>query len=289
VSEVAYLGVAGSYSHTAAIEYFTNPPDEGYEFLGHKNFRAIFNRLSETDDPSVQGIVPIENTLAGSIYDNYDLLDANDVHVIGEHYLKISHLLLGTPAFDRAKLEEPGDAIKVYSHPKALEQCSEFLAARPWLEPQVFGDTATAAQFVSELDDVRSLSISSPAAGELYCLTTVAENIANNPENYTRFLALGKEAIPPENANKCSLIIQMPFVRGSLNAVVGEIFESGCSIPKIESRPLAGKPFEYLFYFDIKYGESPHSLPEILERISAKTIETKLLGAYSVRNITPAV
>lgn len=272
---IGYLGIPGSYSHTAATQFFA---DADYSFVGYESFRDIFEGIRNKEIAS--GAIPIENTLAGSIYENYDLLDAFDIPVIGEYYLKISHSLLAQKKFASKDLKTSDYIIKVYSHPKALEQCSDFLRKRPWMKPQSFSDTANAAKFISEQHDPNLASIGSQEAAKLYDLKVVAKNIENNPENYTRFLVIGSDTLPSQEADKCSLIMYLPHVRGSLYYALRALFDNECSITKIESRPLIGKPFEYVFYFDFKYDAAQHDIVQIVKDLKVKAIKAKLLGTY---------
>ena len=272
---IGYLGIPGSYSHTAATQFFA---DADYSFVGYESFRDIFEGIRNKEIAS--GAIPIENTLAGSIYENYDLLDAFDIPVIGEYYLKISHSLLAQKKFASKDLKTSDYIIKVYSHPKALEQCSDFLRKRPWMKPQSFSDTANAAKFISEQHDPNLASIGSQEAAKLYDLKVVAKNIENNPENYTRFLVIGKTECPPTGKDKTSLVISLPNKTGSLFSVLQKFNEHSLNLLKIESRPLKKNRWEYNFFIDFVGHKQDLKIKQILDEIKVHCIGFDVLGSY---------
>src|SRR3990167_7647420 len=146
LNKIAYLGIPGSFSHTAAIKYFpTNS-----SFIGTETFRDIFDMIEV--GKAKYGAIPIENSLAGSVYENYDLLDNYKLYIVGEHYIKIEHYLL-VPGRNNKTRVDLKQIKKVYSHQKALEQCGSFFKAHPWIDKITYSDTANAARFVSHKSD----------------------------------------------------------------------------------------------------------------------------------------
>jgi prephenate dehydratase len=272
MNKIAYLGIPGSYSHSAALAFFKDSKD----FVGVASFKDIFEAIKSGSVDA--GVLPIENTLAGSIYENYDLLDHNDLHVIGEYSLRIEHCLLGHGSTsDRQDLKH----IKtVYSHPKALEQCENFFVEHPWIGKVSYSDTAHAARFVKESDDTTVAAIASAQAANLYGLTVIKSSLEDDLHNYTRFLAIATQADDSKDADKCSLIVQIPHILGSLYKTLGVLESNGCNLMKIESRPLRGKAFEYIFYFDFRYDYHKHYISKILGELKSIGAVIKVLGIY---------
>lgn len=279
MSTISYQGVPASFSHIAAYQYF----GPQHEYVGTNQFVEIFNNLSS--NKSEYGVVPVENTLAGSVYENYDHLFHFDVYAIGEITIKIEHQLLGmqqSTAADNFKQIK-----KVYSHIKALEQCEHFFETHPWIEKIIHSDTAGAAKMVAESQDPTIAAIASRQAGELYKLQTLQANIEDDPRNFTRFLIISNEKKEIDNADKCSLIITLPHTPGSLYAALAQLASHGVNLTKIESRPILGKPFEYVFYIDIEFPDIPKSkmTEVIMNDFKKHTNSIKILGFYkSVSN-----
>ena len=276
---VAYLGIPGAYSHQAAIAF--NGGDA--TLLGYQSFAEVFGAVSQ--GYANVGIVPIENTLAGSIYENYDLIDKHRSTVTGEQYLRIEHSLLVAPELGGVALAEVKKTlVKVYSHPKALEQCNTFLAENPHIEPVAWSDTASAAQFVSETGDPTVAAIASLMAGEVYGLQTAVSNLENNRQNYTRFIAFTRhdETIEKavQNANKCSVVLYLPHTSGTLQKALQVLADTACNLTKIESRPLIGKPFEYLFYLDFGFAESSIPVDQVIKSLEKYSGTCTMLGMY---------
>ncbi|MCX7996390.1 MAG: prephenate dehydratase [Patescibacteria group bacterium] len=272
---VAYLGIPGSYSYLAARRQFAGT---GFEFVGASSFRAIFTGIENGNFD--YGMIPVENSLAGSVYDNYDLLHQHDVAVVGEQYLKIDLHLLGTKSSMQpaTRLEHIS---KVVSHYKALEQCDRFLANHPWIKSEIHSDTAGAAKFVADQKDPFLAAIASRETAEIYGLDILAENVQDNEFNYTRFLVIAKEPEAAEAPNKCSIIFTVSHKPGSLFAALQALAEGKMNLDKIESRPIAGKPFEYIFYVDFDWnGSSLADVQSILEKFKKSTNSLKVLGFY---------
>ncbi len=272
---ISYQGVPGSFSHIAANNYF----GENNTFIGTKAFKEIFENLKY--GKAISAVVPVENTIAGTIYENYDHLDAYSIYAIGEYSLKVEHHLLAihTPQEIETRMKE---IKKVYSHIKALEQCNTFFELYPWIEKTVFSDTAGAAQMIAEKKDPSIAAIASANAAKLYDLDILKTNIEDNQFNYTRFLVISSQEKQIEGANKCSLIFTLPHVPGSLYMTLGIFADNKMNLTKIESRPIHGKPFEYVFYVDLEFKDQDlnHVKNIIDTELTTVTQTIRNLGFY---------
>ena len=268
--KVAFQGIPGSFSHTAAVNIF----GQDNSFIGVNQFRKIFELVKEKK--ADRGVVPIENSLAGSVHENYDLLSRYKIPIVGEYYLEIEHNLLGIEkSKDFKKIKE------AYSHPKALEQCVTFFENHPWIEKKLFSDTAGAAKFVADSKDVTKAAIASRNASELYGLPILKKNIEDNKFNFTRFLIISCEKKSTQKPNKCSLVFTVKHVPGSLANALRVFAENGVNLVKIESRPIHGKPFEYLFYVDLEFSKDRESkMNSIIEEFKKETQSVMVLGYY---------
>ncbi len=268
---VAYQGITGSFSSMAA-RVFYGPALTPLQTI---RFREIFEHV--TSGRADAGVVPIENALAGSIHEMYDLLSEYDCSVVGEYYCPVQlHLMTASPS-------EKIDLItQVFSHPKALEQCSDFLEQHTHISPVIFSDTAGAAAHVQKLNTQGIAAIASQEAAQEYGLSVVASSIQNHPSNMTRFFALAHHPEAAERPSKCTLILRLRHEPASLYSLLGEFAELAINVTKIESRPIPGKPFEYSFHIDLETTpQSTGTLYEAVERAKAATVDTRVLGFYS--------
>mgnify|MGYP001181035830 CR=1 FL=1 len=237
---VAYQGVPGANSEIATLGYF----GEGVEPVPTPSFTALVDSVltGQTDF----GVLPIENSLAGSVIDSYDLLIERPVFIVGELYQHVRYQLLALPG---VKLE---DVRRVYSHPQALAQTADYLRAHPAIEPEAAFDTAGAAKLVADRGLRDAAAIAPRLAGVRYGLVPLAADIQSHAENYTRMvvLARGEQQPPADGVVKTSVIAGLRHEPGSLAALLGVLQRAGMNLTKIESRPIIGKPWEYLFYLD---------------------------------------
>lgn len=271
---ITYQGVKGSFSYLTAVKEF----GLNHVFVDSHTFQEAFERVE--NGQADYAVMAIENSLIGSIYENYDLLNHFDMQIVGEHFTRIEHCLLAlkTP---QDKTQQLRSIQKVLSHPKALAQCTRFFQQHPWMEAVVHMDTAAAAAEISERGDPAYAAIASAQAGELYGLNIVSQGIEDDPKNYTRFVLITKEAGESPSADKCSLLIQLKNRPGILVEVLKLFASQGLNLTKIESRPLKGSPFEYLFYIDIEYaGKTKEDLENILRVLRTKVELLKILGFY---------
>ena len=265
---VAIQGERGSFSHQAAVEALGAEirlqPQPTFEAL----FAAVVNGQADN------GLLPIENSLAGSIHENYDRLRSSPLHIVGETQLRVRHCLLARPG---ASL---GSIRRVASHPVALAQCRGFFAARPHVEAVAAYDTAGSVRDLLRADGMATQgAIASRLAGEMYGAQVLMEGIEDDPQNYTRFLLLSRDARPTSGPGKTSLVFSMPNIPGALHRALGAFATRGVDLAKIESRPLRGRPWEYSFYLDA-LGDPAGSLGEALVELGAMASELRVLGSY---------
>lgn len=275
MKRIAYQGVKGSFSYMTALKQF----GEKNTFIGMQTFKEVFEEV-ENGKADV-AVLPIENSLIGSIYENFDLLNSYAMKIIGENYTKIEHCLLATK-IPFETIEERLKVIKnVLSHPKALEQCSLFFQEHPWMKAVVYMDTAAAAAEVAVCKDPASAAIASESAAEIYGLEILRRGIEDDPRNYTRFATIAKEEISRDRADKCSLLMQLKHAPGALAEVLNLFANREINLTKIESRPLRGSPFKYLFYLDFEFSiNTGRYIEDLLQVLSDHVLMLKILGFY---------
>lgn len=270
-NRVAYQGIHGSFSSMAARALY----GVDHTPIHTRRFREIFEHVvrGEAD----WGVIPIENALAGSVHENVDLLSEFDCAIVAEHYCPVRlHLMaIATSGQDLSSF------VSVISHPKALEQCSEFLEHHSNLTQTSFSDTAGAAAHVRDVGNPLVLAIASEEAANTYGLAIIARDIQNHALNSTRFFAISASELPCSDPTKASLLLTLPHQPGSLHRLLGEICDSNLNVTKIESRPIAGKPFEYLFHLDIESCQgSAQGLQGCISRLQPLCNTLRLLGLY---------
>ena len=267
MKKIAYQGTKASFSEIAIDRFFGN----NVQAIGKISFEDVFKSLESQEVE--MAAVPIENSLIGPIVENFDLFHRYDAKIIGELCLPIEHCLVG---LKDQKIEE---IKKVYSHPKALAQCTLFFQAHPWIEPIVHYDTAGAVQEIAERSDRTAAAIGSRKTAEIYSLAVIKENLEDDPSNTTRFLFLRKSAPQDLKEGKCSLLFTLKHIPGALAEILKILAEHELNLMQIVSRPIREKPFEYLFFVDILFSRD-HDLQTILHRLKEKTELLKLLGIY---------
>jgi prephenate dehydratase len=263
---VAIQGEAGSFSHAAALETH----GAVIRLVPCATFVELFRAVESGDATS--GVVPIENTLAGSVHENYDLLSAYALHVVGETELRIRHCLIAPP---RTRLP---DVRRVASHPVALAQCRRFFTTHPDLVAVPAYDTAGSVRDLMTGKVEAEAAIASALAAELYGAAVLEEGLEDHAENYTRFLVVARE---PGDGNKTSLILSLGNTPGTLYRALGVFAGRGLNLTKIESRPIPGRPWEYLFYLDVV--DTGQGIAAALEELRAFTSGIRVLGTYPAR------
>ncbi len=264
---VAYQGVPGAFSESAALKF---APEA--ETVGFPTFREAFMAAAAGDFTHV--CLPVENSLAGSINQTYDLLRDSVLHVVAEQIVRVRHNLLAKPG---VKLEE---IRRVYSHPQALEQCAGFLAKHN-MEAVVDFDTAGAAKLLSENGGEGKAAIASVQAAEHYGLQVLVPDIEDLDFNLTRFFVMGHEESQPSAVpRKSSLIIATKHKPGELVECLKLFPENGVNMTKLESRPRRDKPWSYLFYVDIEGDIGDSNVAAALTGIMRRAAMLKFLGSY---------
>ena len=266
--KIAIQGEPGSFSHEAAMKLV---PDG--EIAPYSLSAEVFAAVSEGRVDAA--VIPIENSLAGSVSEHFDLLLTHDVRVERETLLRIRHNLIARPGVAMGEIE------RVYSHPVALAQCRRFLAAHPGMEAIAFYDTAGSVKQAMELGDRRVAGIGSEAAARHYGAAILEAGIEDNAENYTRFFLVRRaaEAVTEAGANKISLAFSLEHRPGSLVSALAAMAFLGINLTKIESRPVHGKPWEYIFYVDCKI-QSAEEGARAIEGLGRHCSMVKELGRY---------
>ena len=266
---VAFQGEAGAYSEAAAYNYFGAET----ETLPCKSFDSLFAAVSE--GRATHGMAPIENSLAGSIHRNYDLLLRNELHIIGEYHLRVSHCLMALPG---VALE---DVQRVYSHPQALAQCENSLNALG-LTPVAGADTAGSARALKENNDITSAALASRLAAQVYGLEILQDNMEDDPANYTRFLALAPQANNKHDAEtyKTSIAFTLINKAGILFNALSIFALREIDLTKIESRPQQGKPWEYLFHIDFIGHVDDKPVERALKHLEEIAPFIRVFGSY---------
>jgi prephenate dehydratase len=265
---IAIQGEPGSFSHEAALKLVPNAAIVPLS-LSAQVFSAVSNGAVEA------AVIPIENSLAGSVSEHFDLLLTHDVKVEKETLVRIRHSLIAMPGVSS------GEIHRVFSHPVALAQCRRFLAAHPQMEAFAFYDTAGSVKQLVELRDRQAAAIASEAAAHYYGAQILQAGIEDNPENFTRFFLVrhSKDSVADPESNKMSLAFSLEHRPGSLVAALTELSAIGTNLTKIESRPVHGKPWEYIFYVDCQI-RSSREVSDAIEALARHCSMVKELGRY---------
>lgn len=264
---IAFQGETGAYSEQAARAFFGN----GCQVLPCRTFHEAFVAVAE--GRAQAAVLPIENSLAGSVHQNYDLLLQHHLHITGEVILRISHHVMALPGVSWEQVQ------RVYSHPQALEQCREFLHKRSDLETIPAYDTAGSAKLIAENGWREAAAIASAQAAEHYGLNILHSNVESNHQNYTRFLVLKKDAVPVTEG-KTSIVFSTQHIPGSLFKTLAVFALRDINLLKIESRPQHGSPWQYIFYLDFEGTPSQNHCRKALEHLGEITAFVRVLGAY---------
>ena len=273
MKRVAIQGGPGAYHEQAAREYFRG---EELEIVPCNTFRNIFEEAVK--DPRLIAVMAIENTIAGGLLPNHDLLKLHDLQIAGEHKLRISHTLAALPGSKLSDIKE------VMSHPMALMQCEDFIDTMPGVKVVEHEDTALAAKDISDKEMHGSAAICSALAAEMYGLEILAEGIETNKRNFTRFLILAQDEMlkhvqKDNNINKSSLVFVLPHKEGSLSQILSVLSFYDVNLTRIQSLPIIGSEWEYQFYIDLTfedYNRYKQSIDAIIPLVSG----LKILGEY---------
>lgn len=263
---IACQGVQGAYSGEAAKALF---PDSPIDF--HKQFEDVFEAVNQ--NKARFGIIPVENSTAGSVHESYDLIMKYKFFIVGAYDLRVDHCLCAKPGVKFENIEN------VYSHTQALSQCNIFLKNFDFTGI-TFSNTAAAAKFVSESEKNNIAAICSESAAKKYGLKIIRKGIQNVTNNTTRFIVISKELVIDEDAEKISLIFSAPHRTGSLYRVLGRFSMTGLNLTKLESRPVANGRFDYYFYVDILGSVRDEQTLDLLCALSDELPEFSFLGNY---------
>jgi len=266
MTKVAFQGERGAFSEDAVITFFGD-----VELFPSRYIADVFEAVLR--DEVDFGVVPVENSQAGSINDTYDLLLSYPLNIVGEIHLRISHCLMALPG-------ESLDGIKmIYSHPQALAQCEEFLRK---LKAEIVPtyDTAGSAKRIKESGLKGCAAVASRRAAQIYGLEILAEKIETNVNNYTRFFVISKKKAEPAPKSKTSLVFGTKNIPGALYACLGAFATRDINLTKLESRPSRDKPWEYIFYVDFEGHIDDQVCQEALAELKEKTNFIKILGSY---------
>jgi prephenate dehydratase len=267
--KVAFQGEYGAYSEQAVYGYF----DLAVETLPCGSFDEVFSVVA--DGAVETGLVPIENTLAGSIHHNYDLLLSHKLWIVGEYFLRVRHCLIAAPGVKKS------DIRRVISHPQALGQTAGYVRAMPGVKSEPVFDTAGSVKMLKESGDRTTAAIASRRAAELYGMEILEEGIEDDPENYTRFLAISPTPVVPPADAKSSIVFTLKNQPGGLFKAMSVFALRDIDLTKIESRPLIGKPWEYLFYIDFAGSTDDEHVKKALDHLGEYALTLRLLGCYA--------
>ncbi len=262
---VAFQGERGAYSEAAAMTFFK----ETIETVPYPTFHEVLEstEAGKTD----YAILPVENSLEGSVGESYDLLLTTKLNVIGETYHRIKHCLIGFDVLEKIDT--------VYSHPQALGQCRKFIQEHHFKAIPTY-DTAGSVKILLELKKDNTACIASRTAAEIYKVPIIKEGIEDNFNNYTRFLVLANEKHDGTAKDKTSIIFSIKHTPGSLYNVLEKFHIHKINLTKIESRPTKTTPWEYNFYVDLEGNQNDKNIHDALEKIRPNTIFLKILGSY---------
>lgn len=273
MKRIAIQGIRGSFHDIAVQQYFM---DEETELICCSSFTQVFAEMKA--DPTVIGMVAIENTIAGSLLHNYELLRESKASVVGEHKLRIKHSIMCLPDDDWNDIKE------VHSHPVALMQCRQFLSQHTDLKVVEADDTASAAKTISQQKQHGHAAICSAQAAPIYGMKILEDGIETNKHNFTRFLVLAAPSRANllrdiRQTNKASIVFSLPHAEGSLSHVLSVLSFYKLNLTKIQSLPIIGHEWEYMFYVDILFDDYTR-YSQGIDAIRPLTSDLKILGEY---------
>ena len=265
---VACQGVEGAFSQIACEKIFKSP-----FILYFKNFEAVFNAIDK--GLCQYGILPIENSTAGSVKKVYDLMISHNFSIVRTFRMKVDHNLLAKKGTKISDIKE------IYSHEQAINQCSEFLQSLEGVTVIPVANTAIASEMVanSPRNDVAALS--SRACAELYGLTCLKSSVQDNDNNHTRFICISKNLEIYPGADKTSIMMVLPHKPGSLYKLLARLYTLGINVTKLESRPIPNREFEFMFYFDLETSIYSEEFVQLMCELDELCEEFKYLGSYS--------
>ncbi len=264
--QVAVCGIAGAYADQASKTMLCDAQNVYCD-----SFDEVFDKVKNGD--ADYGVLPIENSTAGSIHEVYDLIAKHKLYIVKDYKMPITHCLLANKGVELSQITD------VYSHEQAISQCSEFLKQNPQINVHRFNNTATSAKLVAEKGGTIG-AIASECCADLYGLDVVKRDIKNAQENYTRFICISKELVIQDKADKVSLVLTLPHVSGSLNRLISRFSANELNMTKIESRPIPNTDFEFRFYFDFEGSVAHERVLCLLCALQNELENFQFLGNY---------
>jgi prephenate dehydratase len=264
---IAFQGEPGAYSEAAALRY-----TEHADLLPCESFELVFEAVAS--GRATHGILPVENSIGGSIHRNYDLLLEHDLPIVGEMQLIITHNLMALPG---TRLE---DVTRIYSHPQALAQCERFLRTLPGVEIVASYDTAGSARIIRDEGLRDTAAVASRRAAEFFGLEILCEGIQDFDHNITRFIIISRQADPIGPPDKTTLAFALKNEPGALFKALSVFALRDIDLTKLESRPIPGRPWEYLFYVDLAVGRDDLRCGRAIVHLAESARWVKTLGSY---------
>jgi prephenate dehydratase len=267
---VAYQGEPGAYSEAAALTYAP-----GAEVVPCPSFDEVF-RTVEAGTVAL-GVLPIENSIGGTIHRNYDLLLEHDLTIVGDREIRLVHSLLALPGVALGQVRQ------IFSHPQALAQCDRFLRGLPGVEVVATYDTAGSAKLLQDRQLTDAAAIASERAARVFGLAVLQTGIQDHSDNFTRFIVVSRtdaERPSDEDTNKTTIVFSLPNEPGALFKALSVFALRGIDLTKLESRPLPGRPWEYLFYVDLRVGAQDVACARALAHLGEFAPTLRNLGSY---------
>ena len=265
---VACQGVEGAYSGIACEKLFKRP-----NIFYFNSFDAVFTAIER--GLCRYGVIPVENSTAGSVNAVYDLMRQHDFRIVRSVRIKVDHNLLVHPGTQLSEIRE------IYSHAQAISQCAGFLQTMPDVKVIPCENTAVAAKLVSESKDPGIAALSSRSCSKLYGLTVLKEDVQDSGNNYTRFICISRDLEIYPGADRTSLMMVLPHEPGSLYKVLSRFYALGINMNKLESRPIPERSFEFMFYFDLETSVYSSQFIQLMGELSELSEEFEYLGSYS--------
>ncbi len=264
--KIAYQGEPGAFSEAASLLVNADAT-----LVPCRSFEEVFASVEQ--GPAQYGVLPIENSIGGSIHRNYDLLMENHLPIVGEVEVPVVHHLLAMPGASQAAIR------RVYSHPQALAQCERFLRT---LSVEIIAtyDTAGSAKMVADGKLTDTAAIASARAGEIFGLVPLASSIQDFSDNITRFIVIGRRPLNDDAPNKTTIVFSLPNEPGSLFKALSAFALRGVGLTKLESRPIPGRPWEYLFYVDLAAARDEMPCQRALGNLAEFAPVLRTLGSY---------
>lgn len=264
---IAYQGEPGAYSEAAALRF-----SDHADLLPCETFDQVFEAVAA--GKATHGIVPVENSIGGSIHRNYDLLLEHDLPIVGEVEMPITHNLMALPG---TALEQ---VTRIYSHPQALAQCERFLRGLPGVKVEATYDTAGSAKLIRDRQLADAAAIASARAAQVFGLQILKAEIQDYSDNFTRFLLVSRQTDSDLQADKTSVVFSLPNEPGSLFRALSVFALRDIDLTKIESRPIRGRPWEYLFYVDLPVARHDLRCARALVHLAEFARSMRTLGSY---------